>query len=114
MITGTAYGTILNDTAQLASAAGLFAAAPYTAPPRAPVLYIKPRPCFRFAGASIPLPAGMDEVEVAPTVGLLFARNLAAGTAADALDAVGGVCLALDVSKPSDLYAPGFTPVSIQ
>lgn len=100
MITGTAYGVILNDREQLQASSAAFAASPYNAPPSAPVLYIKPRTCFRFGGAAVPLPSNILEVEVAPTVALLLSRDLARGASGQVRSAIGAACLALDMSEP--------------
>lgn len=102
MINGTVYGVILNDSEQLRSSADRLAAAPYGGAPRAPVLYIKPRTCVTVGSAPVPVPAALESVEIAATLGLCFARNLVAGNAADARQAVGSLCLALDVSEPHD------------
>ena len=96
MITGAAYGVILNDRRQLASRAAEFESAPYKSPPVAPVLYIKPRNCFSAGGAPVRVPATLEAVEVAATIGLLFGD---AGVVA--------ACLAVDVSEPhASLYRP--------
>jgi 5-oxopent-3-ene-1,2,5-tricarboxylate decarboxylase / 2-hydroxyhepta-2,4-diene-1,7-dioate isomerase len=104
MITGTAYGLILNDRQQLDSRAADFSADPYKAPPKAPVLYIKPRTCFTFAGAPVRIPAGLTEVEIAPTIALLIGSDLAGGPRKIVRRAIGAACLALDVSEPHTNY----------
>jgi 5-oxopent-3-ene-1,2,5-tricarboxylate decarboxylase/2-hydroxyhepta-2,4-diene-1,7-dioate isomerase len=120
-IAGTAYGVALNDKLELESLGEAFAQAPYKAPPRAPVLYIKPRSCFSYGGAPVPLPADLEEVQVAATVGLQFARDVTGASPADVRAAVGAVCLALDVSEPCpSFYRPairqqcrdGFLPLA--
>src|SRR4051812_17788573 len=104
MIPGAAYGVALNDRLQLDQRAADFLEPPYGAPPRAPVLYIKPRNCFGFGGAPTPVPAEWGEVEAAPTIALLFARALAQAEPAEVRAAIGGACLALDVSEPHQSY----------
>lgn len=120
-LSGAAYGVALNDAAQLAAMSDAFGAAPYKAPPSAPVLYIKPRNCFGFGGAPVPLPADLDEVQVAASVGVLLARDLSQARPEQVRAAVGAACLVLDVSEPCDsFYRPairqqcrdGFLPVS--
>lgn len=93
MIAGTAYGVVLNDRAERAGLAVAFGEKPYGAPPVAPVVYIKPRTCFAFGGAPVPLPADLAEVNAAATIALLFG---ASGPVAAAL--------ALDVFEPHDSY----------
>jgi 5-oxopent-3-ene-1,2,5-tricarboxylate decarboxylase/2-hydroxyhepta-2,4-diene-1,7-dioate isomerase len=107
MISGTAYGTVLNDRRQLGGLSAAFLDAPYKAPPRAPVLYIKPRTCFGFGGAPVVVPSELDEVEAAATVGLLFSADVVAASPAAALAGVGAACLALDVAEPhASFYRP--------
>ena len=98
MIAGSVYGVVLNDKTQRAALASAFALKPYVAPPQAPVLYIKPRNCLRFAGAAVQVPADLVEVEIAATVALLFG---------DAPGVPLAACLALDVCEPhASLYRP--------
>jgi 5-oxopent-3-ene-1,2,5-tricarboxylate decarboxylase/2-hydroxyhepta-2,4-diene-1,7-dioate isomerase len=107
MISGTAYGAILNDRAQLESNADAFTHDPYKAPPKAPVLYIKPRSCFSFGGASVALSASIRDVEIAATVAVLFARDVLRGHRGQVRDSIGAACLALDLSEPhSSVYRP--------
>ena len=50
---GTAYGALLNHRAALAALGDAVHAAPYKAPPKAPVLYIKPRNTFAGHGDTV-------------------------------------------------------------
>lgn len=104
MIQGAAYGVALNDRLQLDERTADFQEPPYGGAPRAPVLYIKPRNCFGPGGAPVPVPAELAEVEAAPTIALLFARDLAHAEPADVRAAVGGACLILDVCEPHQNY----------
>lgn len=90
MIDGTAYGVILNDRAERAALADAFASAPYLAPPRAPVLYIKPRNTFAHHGARVPLPPDLPRVIVAATLALVIREQ----------GRVDGARLALDIVEP--------------
>lgn len=106
-IAGTIYGVILNDGPELSRLVPAFAEKPYQAPPRAPVVYIKPRACVRLADAGVPMPAEVDVLEAAPTLALLFARDACGVDKASAMACVGAACLALDVSIPqTDYYRP--------
>lgn len=106
-LSGAAYGIALNDSRQLAAMTDAFQAAPYKALPRAPVLYIKPRTCFSFGGAPTVLPSDMPELQIAATIGLLFARDLTDAKPEAVRSAVGAACLALDVCEPCDsVYRP--------
>lgn len=103
-ITGTIYGVILNDREEYPALAASFAEKPYAAPPVAPVVYIKPRQCVTTRGGAVSLPAEVSLLEAAPTLGLLFVRDVAQAAADDVWDAVGAVCLALDMSIPQENY----------
>lgn len=94
MIDGTAYGVILNDSEELARIAPEFAAAPYQAPPRAPVLYIKPRNTLAATPAAVELPDGVAHVTAAATLALVFDGSAAPVAAR----------LALDLSEPHSSY----------
>ncbi len=50
------------------------------------------------------MPAALNGVQAAATVGLLFAADLTAAEPADVRAWVGAACLALDVSQPSDSF----------
>ena len=106
-IAGTIYGVILNDAAERSRLAPAFAKNPYQAPPRAPVVYIKPRACVGLRDVSVPMPADVVELEAAPTLALLFGRDACGLDENAAMSCVAAVCLALDVSIPqADYYRP--------
>ncbi len=104
MISGTVYGAILNDREEHTLLEGAFTEPPYKVPPRRPVLYIKTRNCLVSDNARVPVPADLARVEAAATFGLLFTRDACRVAATDALDHVGGICLALDISEPQESY----------
>lgn len=100
--TGQIYGVVLNDIEELAGLALAFGNKPYSAPPRAPVVYMKP------ASAIARGPVSVDgSVSAAVTLALLFARD-ASRIADEALwDHVGASALAVDLSYPNtDYYRP--------
>jgi len=68
---GTVYGALLNFQGEHARWAERMHLAPYLAPPRAPVLYIKTANTFRVSGQPIALPDGAEEVELGATLGLI-------------------------------------------
>ncbi len=65
---GTVYGTLLNFRAELDALGSQVNEAPYKAPPRAPVLYIKPANTWSADGAQIMVPAHVPQVEVGATI----------------------------------------------
>lgn len=69
---GTVYGTLLNFSGELEALGPRMNEAPYNAPPKAPVLYIKPANTWSANGAAITLPAGVAEVEVGATIAMVM------------------------------------------
>ena len=53
---GTVYGTLLNHRDALAALGNAVHEPPYKAPPKAPILYIKPRNTWLGAGEAIVVP----------------------------------------------------------
>jgi 5-oxopent-3-ene-1,2,5-tricarboxylate decarboxylase/2-hydroxyhepta-2,4-diene-1,7-dioate isomerase len=68
----TVYGTLLNSRAEFEARAPKMSDAPYKAPPKAPVLYVKPANTWSADGADIPVPAGVPEVEIGATVAVVM------------------------------------------
>jgi 5-oxopent-3-ene-1,2,5-tricarboxylate decarboxylase / 2-hydroxyhepta-2,4-diene-1,7-dioate isomerase len=87
---GTVYGTLLNHRPALVALGDAVNQAPYKAPPKAPVLYIKPRNTFAGQGAKIEVPSEATELEVGASLGLVFARTACRVDAALALSFLEG------------------------
>src|SRR5215469_9706299 len=103
MLSGTIYGAILNDRAELARLSAALFAKPYGKPPIAPVLYVKPRNCIASPDAEVAL-GGLKEVEAAGTIGLLFRCDACRVSVDAALDCIAGLCLALDLAEPAESH----------
>lgn len=101
---GTVYGILLNHPDALAALGEAVHAPPYKAPPKAPVLYIKPRNTWAAGGDAIVVPAGVSELEVGATVGLVIGRSACRVSEAEALSFVAGCVIVNDVSVPHDSY----------
>ncbi|HSV44740.1 MAG TPA: fumarylacetoacetate hydrolase family protein [Ramlibacter sp.] len=69
---GTVYGTLMNFRGEHAALGEAMRQPPYKAPPKAPVLYVKTANTFSADGAAIALPAGVAEVEVGASVGMVM------------------------------------------
>jgi 5-oxopent-3-ene-1,2,5-tricarboxylate decarboxylase / 2-hydroxyhepta-2,4-diene-1,7-dioate isomerase len=117
---GTVYGTLLNHADALAVLGAAVYAPPYKAPPKAPVLYIKPRNTWAGDGDAIVVPAGVAELEIGATLGLVIGRTACRVSEADALSFVAGAVIVNDVSVPhASYYRPslrfkardGFCPI---
>jgi 5-oxopent-3-ene-1,2,5-tricarboxylate decarboxylase/2-hydroxyhepta-2,4-diene-1,7-dioate isomerase len=103
-LTGAVYGTLLNHRSALAELGDRAAQPPYNAPPRAPVLYIKPRNTLAASGDAVEMPAGSSELEAGPCVGLVIGRTACRVPEEAALDHVAGYLIANDVSVPHDTF----------
>ena len=94
---GTVFGTLLNFRGEWDALGDRMNQAPYKAPPKAPVLYIKPANTWSADGAAIVLPAGVAQVEVGATIGMVM----------KAPGEVGGYVLMNDLSLPhASLFRP--------
>lgn len=96
---GTVYGTLMNFRGELDALGPTMNEAPYKAPPKAPVLYVKPANTWSENGAVIRVPAGA-EVEVGGTVAMVM----------KSATEVAGFVLLNDLSLPQDsFYRPPVT-----
>ena len=120
-VRGTVYGTLLNEKAALAALGEQVHAAPYKAPPKAPILYIKPRNTWLDSGDSVVVPSDAPELEIGATLGVVIGRAASHVTVAEALDYVAGYTVLNDISVPhASFYRPsirfkcrdGFCPIS--
>jgi 5-oxopent-3-ene-1,2,5-tricarboxylate decarboxylase / 2-hydroxyhepta-2,4-diene-1,7-dioate isomerase len=106
-LSGVVVGAALNDPDTLEALGAAVDAAPYRGAPRAPVLYVKPRHTLARADAPLQLPADAPAVEVGATIALLVGRTLCRASPEEALDAVTGHALAVDLSLPlASFYRP--------
>jgi 5-oxopent-3-ene-1,2,5-tricarboxylate decarboxylase/2-hydroxyhepta-2,4-diene-1,7-dioate isomerase len=104
---GLVYGVLLNVAADLERLGEALLAPPYKAPPRAPILYIKPANTYSAHGASVSLPAGADRITVGATIGLVIGSTASRLAPDNALAVVTGMMLVLDLSLPHDsLHRP--------
>lgn len=76
---GTVYGTLMNFRSELEALGAKMNEPPYKAPPKAPVLYVKPANTWTENGGTIPVPARVPEVAVGATVAMVMksAREVA-------------------------------------
>ena len=91
---GTVYGTLMNFRGELQALADQMNVAPYTAPPKAPVLYVKPANTWTENGGRIPVPARVPEVEIGATVAMVM----------KSATEIGGFVLMNDVSIPHESF----------
>jgi len=69
---GTVYGTLMNFRGELEALGDKMNEPPYKAPPKAPVLYVKPANTWTENGGAIALPANVPEVEIGATVAMVM------------------------------------------
>ena len=102
-LSGTVYTTLLNDGRTLAALGSAVQQPPYKAPPRAPVLAVKPRNTLAGPGAVMAL-EGAAEIEVGACIGLVVGRTACAVSEAQALQHLAGCTLVVDLSLPHDSF----------
>jgi 5-oxopent-3-ene-1,2,5-tricarboxylate decarboxylase/2-hydroxyhepta-2,4-diene-1,7-dioate isomerase len=101
---GTVYAAALNFRGDLEALGAKLWEDPYKAPPRAPVLYIKPPNTWSLSGATIPVPSDTPHLKMGGTLGIVIARAASRVRESEALDYVGGWVVANDVSIPHKSY----------
>jgi 5-oxopent-3-ene-1,2,5-tricarboxylate decarboxylase/2-hydroxyhepta-2,4-diene-1,7-dioate isomerase len=119
-LSGTVVGALLNHHPALAALGDAVNAAPYKAPPKAPVLYVKPRNTQVGEGARVAVPAGVPELEVGAALGLVIGQSACRVREDEALAHVAGLVIVADLSVPhASFYRPsvrlkardGFCPI---
>lgn len=100
----TVFGTLLNHHDALAALGEQVLAAPYKAPPQAPILYIKPRNTWVGDGAAVVVPDGVTALTMGATLGLVLGRTACRVREDEALSFVAGYTIANDISVPHSVY----------
>lgn len=104
---GTVYGTLLNHRDALAALGNQMNAAPYKAPPKAPILYIKPRNTVVGHRVPVAVPADAAELEMGATLGIVIGRTASRVAESEALTFVAGYTVVNDISVPhASVYRP--------
>jgi len=103
-LSGTVYGVLLNHAPALAALGDAVNAAPYKAPPKAPVLYVKPRNTLAGPGATMAVPHGVQALRIGANLGVVIGRTACRISAARALDFVAGYAIVDDLSVPHDSW----------
>jgi 5-oxopent-3-ene-1,2,5-tricarboxylate decarboxylase/2-hydroxyhepta-2,4-diene-1,7-dioate isomerase len=100
----TVYGTLLNHREALAALGDQVHVAPYKAPPKAPILYIKPRNTWAQSGDVVLVPSDAHELQMGATLGVVIGRSACKLSLADAMDHVAGYVVMNDISVPHDSF----------
>ncbi len=101
---GCVYGVALNHGDELAALGSALSEPPYKAPPKAPILYVKPANTWSGPFADIVVPHGIDTVEVCASLGIVFGRDTTRVAAGQAWEHVEGLTLVADLSIPSSSF----------
>ena len=101
---GTVYGTLLNFRGALEALGDAVHQPPLKAPPKAPILYIKPRNTHAGDGDAVALPPGVDALEFGASLALVIGRTACRVAERDALEHVAGYAIVNDVSVPHPSY----------
>lgn len=105
-VTGAIYGTLLNDRHALAALGDALHEKPYLAPPRAPILYLKPRNTLAGHHARVSVPSA-DGVQIGASLGIVIGRTATRVTERNAFDYIAGYTLVADLCVPhSSVYRP--------
>lgn len=99
-LSGVVVGALLNDPAQLAALGDAVHQPPHKAPPRAPVLEVKPRHTLAADGAVVVVPSGETALELGASLAIVIGRTACRVAAADAMGCVAGYLIAADFSLP--------------
>ncbi len=103
-LSGAVYGVLMNHRAALASLGDAVNAAPYKAPPKSVVLYVKPRNTLVAPGGAVQVDAAAGEVEVGAALGIVIGKTSCAVREADAADCIAGYIVVGDFSVAHASY----------
>jgi 5-oxopent-3-ene-1,2,5-tricarboxylate decarboxylase/2-hydroxyhepta-2,4-diene-1,7-dioate isomerase len=103
-LSGSVYGVLANHPSLPVMLGDASHRPPYHAPPRAPVLYLKPRNTLAGPGDPVAVPADVPELESAASLGMVIERAACRLEAATALRYVAGFLIVNDVSIPHATY----------
>ena len=103
-LSGTVYGVLLNHRDALAALGEAASQPPYKAPPKAPVLYLKPRNTLVAPGAPIRIDDPAGELEVGAALGIVLGRTACRVGEQEAMDCVAGYTIVADCSLPHDSF----------
>ena len=87
---GTVYGTLLNFHDELEFLAPQMTQAPYKAPPKAPVHFVKTANTWSASGADVAVPARIAEIEIGATIGMTIGPMARVSSASSAIYSIAG------------------------
>ncbi|HWO75186.1 MAG TPA: fumarylacetoacetate hydrolase family protein [Bacillus sp. (in: firmicutes)] len=101
---GTVYGTLLNYQGNIETLGDTLFQEPYIQPPKAPILYIKPKNTWLGSGVNIPLPSDLEELEVGAALGIVIGKTATRVSKEKAIDYIAGYTIVNDISVPHTSY----------
>lgn len=103
-VRGTVYATLLNDQDSVAALGDATQQPPYQAPPKAPILYIKPGNTFRGHGSAVSVPDTVPALLIGASLGLVIGQTACRVTAQAADQYIAGYTIVADLCVPHDQF----------
>jgi 5-oxopent-3-ene-1,2,5-tricarboxylate decarboxylase/2-hydroxyhepta-2,4-diene-1,7-dioate isomerase len=103
-LSGTVYGVLLNHAPALAALGAAASEPPYKAPPKAPVLYLKPRNTLVGSTALTEVPADAPALQIGANLGVVIGRTACRVAEHEASSFVAGYVIVDDLSVPHDSF----------
>lgn len=103
-LSGTVYGVLGNHPSFFAMLGDAASQPPYNAPPKAPVLFIKPRNTLAGDGDPVQVPPDVSELEVAGGLGVVIGRTATKLSLDGAMAAIAGYLVVNDISVPHQSF----------
>lgn len=103
-LSGVVYGVLLNHEPALEALGTQVHELPYKEPPKAPVLYMKPRNTLACHGDTVVMPSDASELEAGAALGIVIGRTACRLNLKNAMEHVGGYTIVNDVSVVHDSY----------
>jgi 5-oxopent-3-ene-1,2,5-tricarboxylate decarboxylase/2-hydroxyhepta-2,4-diene-1,7-dioate isomerase len=103
-LSGNVYGVLMNHRAALAALGDAVHQPPYKAPPKAVVLYVKPRNTLIAPGGGALVFDSGETLEVGAALGIVIGRTTCAVGEGEAMDCVAGYVIVADFSVPHESF----------
>ncbi|CAJ0702451.1 Homoprotocatechuate catabolism bifunctional isomerase/decarboxylase [Ralstonia holmesii] len=103
-VEGTVVGALLNYRGELDALGDALSAPPYQAPPKAPILYLKPANTRIGHDHDVVLPADVDGVWAGACLGVVIGRTAMGVPARHAADFIAGYTIVNDLTVPHASY----------
>ena len=103
-LSGVVYGALLNHQPELAALGEAVHAKPYQAPPRHPVLQVRPRNTLCGEGSVVGVPADPGELVVGVSLGIVIGRTACRVSEDEAPGVIAGYLVAAELSLPHDSH----------